>query len=213
LKHVGNFFNLVGTIIEGRLDHRPGEELPRRPAGLATKDWMADRLDRLMSAWAGIPDDALVWNFTSETPAPIGFWLRRQVPETAIHRVDAELACSLPVSGLEPGIGADCVSEFLQLLGFTEKPATPDAPTSEVPQTESTRDFMVHLHATDIDGAEWTIDTVDRTVTRAHAKGDAAIRGTAWALARWCWGRPVGGEIEAFGDIDAAESWRRSIAV
>jgi hypothetical protein len=79
-------------------------------------------------------------------------------------------------------------------------PAGPDTPPASV-----------HLHATDVAGAEWTLDTAARTIARRHAKGDVAIRGTAWALARWCWGRPVDGEIEAFGDLAAAEAWRSTV--
>jgi len=200
LKHLGNFYNWVGTIIEGRLEARPGAEIPRRPEGVSSKDWLADRVDRIMSIEAGVPDDAVMWNFASESPGPVGFWLRRQVHETAIHRVDAELACSVPVSTLEPDIAADCVSEFFMLVQFEEV----DAPAPP--------GFTVHLHATDLD-EEWTIDTTNRTISRIHAKGDVAIRATAWALARWCWGRPVDGEIEVFGDLGAADSWRQSIAV
>ena len=78
--------------------------------------------------------------------------------------------------------------------------------------TDAQPALVIHLHATDLPGAEWTVDTVARTVRREHAKGDVAIGGPAWSLARWCWGRPVGAEIEAFGDLETAEQWRRTIA-
>jgi hypothetical protein len=131
-----------------------------------------------------------------------------------VHRVDAELTCSVPVTALEPELAADNISELLEILSFSEQPvdepagvATPE-PTPADTQPAAT----VHLHATDVEGAEWTIDTVARTFTRRHAKGDVAVRGTSWALARWCWGRPVGGEIDVLGDADAAEAWRSSFA-
>ena len=44
------------------------------------------------------------------------------------------------------------------------------------------------------------------TVTREHAKGDAAIRGQAEELLLWIWGRP--GQVELFGDADVAAAWR-----
>ncbi|MGO8875808.1 MAG: hypothetical protein ACLQNG_08605 [Acidimicrobiales bacterium] len=69
----------------------------------------------------------------------------------------------------------------------------------------------LHLHATDAGGAEWTLDTAGRTLTRRHSSGDVAVRGAAWALARWCWGRPVIGELEVFGDLTAAEAWRSTV--
>jgi hypothetical protein len=47
----------------------------------------------------------------------------------------------------------------------------------------------VHLHATDGDG-EWFIETGDGlTWTRAHEKGDVAVRGTTSDLLLLVWGR------------------------
>jgi hypothetical protein len=78
--------------------------------------------------------------------------------------------------------------------------------------------MTIHLHATDVPDpgslgawSEWTIDTGRQTVSPEHTKADAAIRGPALDLARWCWGR--GGDVETFGDAAGAEAWRRSRAV
>jgi len=210
VKHLGNVYNWVATIVDGRLAAPPGPEIPRRPADMGPGDWMADRLDRVVSVLTSAPDDAVMWNFASDSPAPVSFWWRRQVHETAIHRVDAELACSARIATLEPEIAADNVSELLFLLRFIEtSPLTDGAPAPA--EAEPPAGLTVHLHATDADGAEWTVDTEARTIARAHTKSGVAIRGTAWALARWCWGRSVDGEIETFGDLQAAESWRRSV--
>jgi uncharacterized protein (TIGR03083 family) len=219
VKHLGNVYNWAGTIVEGRLPAPPGPEIPRRPDGMALSDWLEDRLDRLVTILREVPDDATMWNFSAASPGPPAFWWRRQLHETAIHRVDAELACSVPVEALEPELAADNVSELFEILSFSE-PADELADAGATGATslqpgaaaDTQPALIVHLHATDLDGAEWTIDTVARTIRRAHAKGDVAVQGTAWALARWSWGRPVAGEIEVFGDFGAAEAWRRSIA-
>jgi uncharacterized protein (TIGR03083 family) len=215
LKHLGNVYNWAGTIVEGRLLAPPGPEIPRRPDGLSVNAWLGDRLERLLAALRAVPDDAVMWNFSPASPGPPAFWWRRQVHETVIHRVDAELTCAGPVTELEPNIAADTVSEFFELLRFADPgadtfaaSATPNLETA----THAQPPFIIHLHATDVEGAEWTVDTVARTISRSHAKGDVAIRGTSWALARWCWGRPAGGEIESFGDLDRAEAWRRQTA-
>lgn len=210
LKHLGNVYNWVGTIVEGRLQAPPSKSgTPRHPDATSSGEWMADRLIRLSKALREAPDDVLIWNFGPDSPSSVDFWCRRQLHETAIHRVDAELACGAPVSPLEPELAADAVSELLAIFRFTEVTAGGDAQqttagTGPLPAT-------VHLHANDVDGAEWTIDTTARTVTTRHAKSDVAIRGTAWALARWCWGRPTSGEIEVFGDLEAAEAWRSTV--
>jgi uncharacterized protein (TIGR03083 family) len=217
LNHLGNVYNWAGTIVERRLLAPPGREIPPRPDGVSPQAWLADRLDRILAAFREVPDDAEMWNFTATSPGPPSFWWRRQLHETAIHRVDAELACAVAVDALEPELAADNVSELFDLFGFTTPAETPaEAPpgtgASEPAPSRDGQPFTVHLHATDVEGAEWTLDTVARTVTAAHAKADVALRGTAWSLARWTWGRPVGGEIEVFGDIEAAENWRRTIS-
>jgi uncharacterized protein (TIGR03083 family) len=287
LKHLGNIYNWAGTIVEGRLSAPPGPELPRRPQGMSPEAWLADRLDRILAALRDVPDDADMWNFAEAFHGPPAFWWRRQVHETIIHRVDAELTCSVPVSALEPELAADNVSELFEVIRFSEPEPRPEvaaevepessnepegagAPATDAdadedvdsdantdPATEPATDpatepgtdpatepatstnaaaadpdtgpanaaaadsaadpanataLVIHLHATDLEGAEWTIDTVARTIARTHAKGDVALRGTAWALARWCWGRPVAGELEVFGDLEAAEAWRRTVA-
>jgi uncharacterized protein (TIGR03083 family) len=217
VKHLGNAYNWAGTIVEGRLTAPPGPEIPRRPDGMGPADWLADRLDRLLVVFREVPEEATMWNFSAASPGPPAFWWRRQLHETVIHRVDAELACSVPVTAVEPDLAADNISELFELLRFSEPAEEPADGAAAAPQAGAAVDtqpgLIVHLHATDLEGAEWTIDTVARTIQRTHAKGDIAIRGTAWSLARWCWGRPVAGEIEVFGDFAAAEEWRRSIAL
>jgi uncharacterized protein (TIGR03083 family) len=218
VKHLGNVYNWAGTIVEGRLTAPPGPEMPRQPEGVSNMDWLSDRLDRILLALREVPEDAEMWNFLAASPGPPAFWWRRQMHETVIHRVDAELACALPVTALEPDLAADNIAEVFELLRFAEVSGNADEgavePASEAKDAaDAPTALIIHLHATDLPGAEWTIDTVARTITREHAKGDVAIRGPAWSLARWCWSRPVGAEIEVFGDLETAEQWRRTVGL
>ncbi|HXY45879.1 MAG TPA: maleylpyruvate isomerase family mycothiol-dependent enzyme [Acidimicrobiales bacterium] len=209
VKHLGNAYNWAGTIVGERLLAPPGPGMPRRGEETSLPDWMSNRLDRLVSVLTDVPDDVPIWNFGPDSPSSAGFWRRRMMHETAIHRVDAELAAGADVSPFEPDLAADTVSELLAILHFSDVTDGDTSPPSS--RTTETMPLTVHLHATDTEGAEWTLDTTARTVTRRHAKGDVAIRGTAWALARWCWGRPVEGEIEVFGDLSPAEAWRCTV--
>ena len=61
--------------------------------------------------------------------------------------------------------------------------------------------MSVHLHCTDTEG-EWLIvrDGDDLVVTREHAKGDVAARGTASDVLRFLWGRGGADQLEVFGD-------------
>jgi uncharacterized protein (TIGR03083 family) len=211
--HLADVFNWVGTMVELRSQGPAGgAEIPARPEGTSSPQWLATRLDRLVTALQAVPDDALIWNFGPSSPSSPEFWWRRQLHESAIHRVDAELTAGAPVSSFEAELAADTVSEVFSLFRFNDITDDEAAPLPDsAPTTDGSFPGRIHLHATDVDGAEWTIDTMARTVSRRHAKGDVAIRGNAWALARWCWGRPVDGEIETFGDLSAAEVWRASV--
>ena len=45
-----------------------------------------------------------------------GFWPRRMVQETTIHRVDAEQAVGWPVAEIEPAFAVDGIDEVLSLI-------------------------------------------------------------------------------------------------
>jgi hypothetical protein len=65
----------------------------------------------------------------------------------------------------------------------------------------------VHLHCTDTDG-EWTVAPSTAggdVVSVGHAKGDAAMRGTAHDLLMALWRRDGLDHVEVFGDRAVAE--------
>jgi hypothetical protein len=65
-----------------------------------------------------------------------------------------------------------------------------------------------HLHCTDTDG-EWLIRfpaPSERVLTREHAKGDVAFRGSAEALLLFLWNRD-GGPVDTVGDDELAARW------
>jgi hypothetical protein len=130
------------------------------------------------------------------------------------------------------------LSEFLYITRFTDVTGEIAEPAAATPTA-----LTIHLHATDVDGtatpagtpnaawSEWTIDSGARTVSNTHSKAGAALRGPAWALARWIWGRldlesnrtPGAGAsagsaqdstldgIESFGDVTALQAWRQTV--
>ena len=116
-----------------------------------------------------------------------------------MHRWDAERATGDP-SSIDPSLAADGVDEILDVLG---------------PTGASGRDGIdiggsIHFHATDADG-EWTLRTDDGVikVARGHAKGDAAVRGTASSLLLLLWRRipPTDDAFEVFGDQAVLDRW------
>ena len=220
VKHLGNVYNWAGTVVGGRLAQPPsgtpspaGPRIWRLPSGCRTGSTGS------CSLLAEVPGDADLWTFSSTEPTA-SFWWRRQAHETLIHRVDAEAASGAAITPVEPDLAADNINELFEVHSFREahddgSPTTPSqdrartgeaevaAPGQAEDDTAPARDSTdehaagaprepasIHLHASDLENAEWTIDTRSRSISRRHTKADVALRGPAWALARWCWGRP-----------------------
>jgi len=116
--------------------------------------------------------------------------------ETLVHRVDAELAQGFQPAQAMPEVAADTVTEFFELF----------LPRFEPKLVESWADASMHLHATDVLGAEWTLQSGHggSALTRDHAKADVALRGSAFELACWIWGRLSAERLETFGDLRVA---------
>lgn len=136
------------------------------------------------------------WSFAPNNQTA-GFWQRRMMAETMVHRWDAQSA-ALAIDPLYPERAAEAIDEYTEVgLRFSSGRPNRTYPAQSL-----------HLHCTDTEG-EWTLvgdDGPNVTVTREHAKGDAAARGQAEELLLWIWGRP--GEVEIFGDVGVAETWR-----
>lgn len=112
------------------------------------------------------------------------FWLRRQLHETAIHRVDAELAVLGEAGALDAAVAVDNIDEFLGNLAYMRRFRP------EVRDLHGDGE-TIHLHATDLDASElpgeWliTLEPHGFRWSHAHVKGAAAVRGTARELALW----------------------------
>jgi uncharacterized protein (TIGR03083 family) len=175
---------------------------PHRPGDDVLLGWYRDGVQRAVEDFRAASPDAVVWTW-----APRGgnaAWVvRRMAQETAVHRWDAEAAAGGTPPPVEADLAVDGVDEFFEHFSDTAA-----AGAEAVGGT-------VHLHCTDTDG-EWLVSEPVvggmLEVERAHAKGDAAVRGAASDLLLLLW-RRVGlddaGRFEVFGDPDVA---RRLIA-
>src|SRR6516225_5290424 len=76
--------------------------------------WFRQGYAALADALDAAPDDLACWTFL-QAPSPRAMWARRQAHETAIHRVDAELATrdDASLSPFDPEFAADGVDELL----------------------------------------------------------------------------------------------------
>jgi len=152
----------------------------------------------LLEALAGLDPYDVVWNFTT-APKEAAFWPRRMAHEAAVHRWDAQRAAGAP-EPVDAALAADGIDEIVDVWA---------------PMRLNGRDGIdiggsVHLHCTDADG-EWTFRTDDGVFqhTRAHLKGDVALRGPAGSLLLVLWRRlrPGEGGTEVLGDAAVLDRW------
>ena len=214
LNHLGRVYAMVATVIGDRAGDAPDRErIPRRREGQDPLDWMRERFEIVLPALTEVPEDAARWNFVTGPRSSVSFWWRRQLHETLVHRVDAELAGGAHVGEASPEVAADGIAERLLLSGFHEVPGE---------DLEPGKALTLHLHATDAPEFEWTIETSSDRCARAHVKADTSLRGPVWSLNRWVWKRGSVARtadlapelllsgLETFGDVRAAEEWRPS---
>jgi uncharacterized protein (TIGR03083 family) len=180
---------------------------PSKPSHPFPKNASADQVDlaeflmgsreRMLEALRSAEPDATAWSFAPNNHTA-GFWQRRMAHETAMHRWDAEQATGTP-QAIATELASDGIDEFTA-VGLRHSSSKPG------------RNYpakSLHLHCTDVDG-EWTLvgsGGPSVSVTREHAKGDAAVRAPASDLVLWIWGRP-GGDVEIFGDAEVAATWQ-----
>ena len=207
LWHLAEVQHLWGEIVARRLDHpdavSPLDHPDAHEACLALFDTSSKKL---RSALDEAPPTDGVWTWSQDQS--VGFVVRRQAHEAAVHRVDAELAGGSPVTPLAPWLGADGVAEVL--VDFLGVP----------PWGTFTRTAGVQLNATDT-GDQWTVQlgsvsgtspasgkTYEDLRTGLVTEGDfsTTVSAAASDLDLWLWGR--GNEIEITGDSGVAAELR-----
>lgn len=193
--HQARALHMAASSLEGRgavldRDTLPAAD-PSDPVGS-----LAAAGERLCAVIAATDPDAPAWNFTTRPPVA-SFWSRRMALETAVHRVDAELAVAAAAGApaaptpVDPLLAVDGIDEIFDVF----------LPRGVKPSHDS--GGTVHLHATDAPG-EWTfaIRAGVVEVARGHVKGDVAVQGGASDLYLMLWRRIPGDApgITVFGD-------------
>ena len=169
-------------------------EASTRPEGDSSTP--AELLDRMVALLAAADPSDPCWNWCPEEHRNVAWMVRRMAHEAAIHRWDAENAVG-EASPIDADLAVDGIGEA---VGFAWRWHS-RGPVEHFP------DGSLHLHRTDGDG-EWLVRAEDgvMVVTEEHAKGDAAVRGSASDLHLRCWGRALP-TLEVFGDEDLVDAW------
>ncbi|MGI9605832.1 MAG: maleylpyruvate isomerase family mycothiol-dependent enzyme [Acidimicrobiales bacterium] len=198
--HLGMVWSIAATNVQAATtESTKPDDARKAPADDGEmRSWLEGRLQFALDELAAAEPSAPSWTFAADDQSA-GFWQRRMAAETVVHRIDAQVGAGWSVDSVEPAIAAETIDEYtvVSLRSSTSRPNR-DYPSESL-----------HLHCTDTDG-EWTMVGDGEggvTVTRQHAKGDAAVRGRAHDLMCWIWGRPAGA-VEIFGDPDVATAWQ-----
>lgn len=169
-----------------------------QPGDRDLKEWFEEGVQAVADTLRALDPDTPTWHpFTVDRVA--GVWPRRQANETAMHRWDAQRAVGEP-DPIDPELASDGIDEYFELaIPRLIKRERVTAPTSSF-----------HVHCTDVDG-EWLVWNEDGAyrMERAHAKGDAALRGPAEAILLRLWGRSSAraAELSPVGDEEVLDAW------
>ncbi|POX36292.1 hypothetical protein C3486_34380 [Streptomyces sp. Ru73] len=175
-RHLGGALRWMGTTVRTRAQSMvPDEDVPDfkgpgdgEPAALDA--WLGEGAELAAAALREAGPDVRVWTWMAEQKT--GFWARRAVHETAIHRADAAIAVGTEYR-LAPDVAVDTLEEWLEI--------------GTAPQALELRPELrrllgpgrtLCLHATDTGGpagTRWIIDmTGDRIAWRHGGAGDQA---------------------------------------
>jgi uncharacterized protein (TIGR03083 family) len=117
-RHTGGVHRWATGFVRGRTEPLSAdlpEVVGAWPPDTELATWLAAGCTDLVAALTAAPDGLQCWTFLP-APSPRAMWARRQAHETAIHRVDAELAAGLPLSPWSPAFAADGIDELLSLF-------------------------------------------------------------------------------------------------
>lgn len=210
VEHLGSVHRRAAHRVGSDVDPT-GYEISLPAESSAILGWFDEGWRHLYELFTEHPDDYPTWNWSGKN-LTLGWMIRRQAHEAAIHRFDAELAhmgipsvsaiTSLPAEsipfGFTPEFAVDGIDERLEVTIASRRNLTSSLPGS------------LHMHATDFD-AEWTVTLKDgvMTIERGHQKADAAIKATASELYLWSWGRLPAEIFQCVGDLEVIEAWKK----
>ncbi|MER5632223.1 maleylpyruvate isomerase family mycothiol-dependent enzyme [Streptomyces nitrosporeus] len=207
--HVGGAHRWAGEIVRRRATEEipakevPGAEGPEGDDPAALAAWLNRGAEESVRALREAGPDAGVWAWGWERSS--SFWARRMTHETLVHRADAAFATGRAFEA-DPEPAADTITEWLQIMSFVQS-------TGYVPEAAELRGpgRSLHLHATDVPGAEWLVELGEDGFTwrHAHAKATVALRGplTELMLAFNRRQKPDEGGLEVLGDRELLDFW------
>lgn len=186
--HLGGVHRMAVQAIR---DQRPSRSTDHRPSeGVDLVGWLAEGGASLLQVLQVLQDDPTraAWSFDPRG-ASVGWWCRRQVLETLVHRLDLEQTLQRN-SVVDPVLAADGVDEVVSVL----------VPLRVAEGALTLPSHALGLRASDVAGV-WSL-------------GDGAVAGevvgTAQQLLSVLWHRADPGVLRASGDLDLVDGVLRA---
>jgi uncharacterized protein (TIGR03083 family) len=173
-------------------DPEGGPYLGPMPTGLL--DWFTDGADTLTEIFA--TTDASIRVSTWSAEQSVGFWLRMQMIEAAIHRWDAHTGLGAPAP-IEPELAVDLIEQYFAVM-VPARRGWGQAPEG--------RGEMFRFRATDVERA-WTVRFDGGTVAVTDEPAPDEFAGSAGDLALFLWHRIGLASGTLTGDPAAADTW------
>ncbi|MDX5576033.1 maleylpyruvate isomerase family mycothiol-dependent enzyme [Streptomyces sp. ID01-9D] len=208
LRHTGMVHRWAAAFVtEGHTDYRPDGGEPALD-GAELLAWFREGHGHLVRSLEEAPADLDCWTFLP-APSPLAFWSRRQLHETAVHRVDAESALGGPLTPVPAERAVDGIDELL--TGFHARPKS---------KVRSRKPRTLRVRAVDTE-ATWTVrisedppEAVRTAAVDAPEDGvDCELSGTAEGLYLTLWNRLPLAALSLRGDRSVARLWTDNSAV
>lgn len=210
VEHTGGVHRWANGLVADQVQRptrRPPIELTATD-GTELAAWLADGGRALLTTLRSASPDDPMWAWGADQH--VRFWVRRQLHETLIHRVDCELATGRE-SLIGPEVASDNIDELLEIIPRA-------APFQPLVDNLRGSDSL-HLHATDAPegvNGEWLITYHDDgfTWTHEHGRGSVAVRAPLAELALLLNRRTRPGEsVEVLGDTSVLDHWIENSAL
>lgn len=181
-----------------RLGRRPeSADWPHEPPDGDVIGWLRSSLDELVDELtrSGPAAPSYTWYPPDQT---VGFWFRRMAQETAVHRVDAELAAG-SVTPIDAALAVDGVDELLVAFlsgGWEDEPVSSASGARVAVETA---------------GQRWHLTLLPDAVPVARDGSDAelTVSGEPHDVLLWLWGGRVGdAAVTLSGDAEVAAELR-----
>jgi uncharacterized protein (TIGR03083 family) len=218
LRHLGYVHRwAAGYVAEQRmqpLPHEPSESevLAGGPPDPELIDWFRTGHAALVRTLRAADPALTCWTVVPG-PSPLASWARRQAHETAMHRVDAELAAG-QVTPTPADFAADGIDELI--IGFLGRGRGDQEP----PQPGQHRTLQVLASDIESDPHGWLVElSADGgrvvRVSRGGGPADCTLAGPAAALYLRLWNRadPAAAGVTVSGDPRVLQAWRDGVQV